>query len=75
MVAGDSGGTIGFVLCEAADADGSSVLTPADLGAFVDLLLGTVAADPYAMCAVDLNDDDQIDGADVQLFVGAYLAG
>ncbi len=75
VLAGDSGGAIGFVLCEAADADGSSILTPADLGAFVDLLLGTVTANPYAMCAVDLNDDGQINGADIQLVLEAYLAG
>jgi hypothetical protein len=72
---GSSGGAVSFVLCVAADADGDQNLTSNDITVFVDLLLGNTAADPYAMCTTDLNDDGQIDGVDIHAFVQAFLAG
>jgi hypothetical protein len=70
-----SGGTLQFVLCLAADADGSGDLAVEDITTFVDLLLGTAAGDAYQLCAVDLDDDGQITGQDIQYFVDAFLAG
>lgn len=72
---GGNGGVVSFVLCIAADADGDENLTSNDITVFVDLLLGNIAADPYAMCTTDLNDDGQIDGVDIHAFVQAFLAG
>lgn len=72
---GDSGGTFGFVLCVAADVDGDFGLTASDIALFVSLLLEWDTADAYQTCAADLDDSGQIDGADIQQFVDAYLAG
>jgi len=52
----------------AGDADRDGVLTQGDLTVFVDLYL---AESPYA----DANFDGQLDGADIEAFVAAFLAG
>jgi hypothetical protein len=72
---GDTGGSFSFVLCLASDADGSMDLTLNDITTLVNLLLGSTSADAYATCAVDLNDDGAINGADIPSFVDAFLAG
>jgi len=70
---GPNGGEITFTQCITADANGSFDVTPEDIAAFVDLLVGQVEVDAYSTCALDLNDDGTVNGEDIQLFVDAFL--
>lgn len=70
---GPSGGEITFTQCITADADGSFDVTVEDVAAFVDLLVGEVPVDAYTTCAVDLNDDGNVNGEDIQPFIETFL--
>ncbi|MFQ5424316.1 MAG: hypothetical protein ACE5F9_10095 [Phycisphaerae bacterium] len=57
----------------AADVDGDGVVTGADIGPFVSVLLG--AGQGYYACAADLNGDLSTDAGDIAPFVTCLLNG
>lgn len=53
------------------DFDGGGIVDMSDLPMFVESLLGPTTAD---VCVGDMNDDDVLNGEDVQVFVEEHLA-
>jgi hypothetical protein len=61
----------GVVPCEACDADCNGKVDELDILRLVELLLG--AGSPCASCAGDTNDDQSLDGRDIQVFVNCLV--
>lgn len=57
--------------CNAADTDCNATVDPADVLAFIDMLLNGTT--PCSTCAGDLNADTQRDGRDIAAFVSALV--
>jgi probable HAF family extracellular repeat protein len=64
---------LGVSESEIGDCDGSGELDMDDIACFVDALLGVDTEPPGGIDRSDMNDDDQTDGLDIQLFVDALL--
>jgi hypothetical protein len=58
--------------CLIGDVDGSGVIDIADVGVFVDVLLGGTMDSDQA-CRADTNEDQQLDGNDVFGFVQSLI--
>lgn len=59
---------------EAGDADGNGVINAADVGVFVNVLLG-LDSNPVHRAGSDVNADGVADGDDVGPFVAAWMMG
>ncbi|MCB9851781.1 MAG: hypothetical protein H6819_01695 [Phycisphaerales bacterium] len=57
--------------CVPGDVTCDGEVTIDDVGAFVDLLTGTLAPTAHQVCAADVNSDGTIDALDIQAFVSA----
>lgn len=60
--------------CFPGDINDDGVVDMADVGPFVDVLLG-VNTDPAALCAADVNGDTQTDGDDILMFTQYAICG
>jgi hypothetical protein len=69
-----SQGAISLQVCRSGDANGDSTLSQADIGPFVEYLVGLQTPSNLARCACDMNHDGILDGNDIQAFVQALLA-
>ena len=58
--------------CTNGDADGSGTITVVDLSIFARVLVGEPA--PVPVCPLDMNNDGNIDGRDIQPFIAAISA-
>jgi hypothetical protein len=68
-----SQGVISMQVCRSGDANGDSTLSQADIGPFVEYLVGLQTPSNLARCACDMNHDGILDGDDIQAFVEALL--
>ncbi len=57
--------------CTNGDADGSGAVTVVDLSIFARILVGAPA--PTPVCPLDMNNDGNIDGRDIQPFIAALV--
>lgn len=58
--------------CTNGDADGSGTITVVDLNIFARVLVGAPA--PVPVCPLDMNNDGNVDGRDIQPFIAALIA-
>ncbi|MCK6456292.1 MAG: hypothetical protein L6Q92_07150 [Phycisphaerae bacterium] len=58
-----------------ADVDENGVREPADVPAFVAVLLDPGSATPRRRCAADVNNDDSVNGGDITGFVACIVNG
>jgi len=60
--------------CTPGDADGSSAVDIDDIAPFVTVVLDPSSATEDQQCTADVNEDDSIDGRDLQAFLNVLLA-